>query len=428
MLDAYPVKTSFWGETTAEPASELIGHDEADVVVVGAGLAGLSTAYHAARLDPSLRIAVVEKDYAGYGASGRNFGAVPQLARADLVTLVGVLGSEGASFIVEHQSSMFEDFRRLVTDEHIECEFEASDLLHIAVRPEMMSDLQRMHGQHKQYDFPSELLDAGQTRSQVNMTAYGGLSCSRNGYVQPFMLTRGLREAALRAGVVVHEGSPMTSLRRGNGVVTVQTSRGSVTARKCVLAMNAYSPGLGVAQGIVNPAYTYVLGTVPLDDEKFALMGWGDRHRLIFDAGTRYMYMQMRSNRQFLIGGATRAWASADGNTLSPHNDVRSYQRVHRVMVERFPFLETVAIDCAWGGPLGMTGSRYPVTAEIAEGIFLNAGYNGRGVLMASLSGRVLAPQLTGINVDDDYRRYAELLLQFDARKAGAALEKEIAE
>ncbi len=426
MLDSYPVTTSFWGETTADPQSELTGHEEADVVVVGAGVAGLSTAYHTARLDPSLRVVVVEKDHAGYGASGRNFGNVPQLARADLASLVRVLGPGGARYIVDHQASMFEDFQRLVAGEQIECEFTVVDLLHIAVHPEMVSGLRRMHEQHKEYDFPSELLDAEQTRRYVNMTVYGGLSCSRNGFEQPFKLSRGLRQAALRAGAVIHEGSPMTALSRRNGAVVVQTPAGSVTARKCVLATNAWSAGLGIAKGVVNPTYTYVIATEPLDDEKFGLMGWGDRHRLILDAGINYWYMQMRPNRQFLIGDAMHSPVSPDGMTFAPHNNVPSYQRLQQVMVDRFPFLAAVPIDCAWGGPLGMTESRYPITAEISAGIFLNAGYNGRGVLMGSLSGRVLAPQLAGVDVDDGYRHYADLLLRFDAGKAGAALEKQL--
>jgi glycine/D-amino acid oxidase-like deaminating enzyme len=421
------VRTSFWGQTTAEPESELTSHEEADVVIVGAGLAGLSTAYHTARLDPSLRVVVVEKDYAGYGASGRNFGNVPQLARADLASLVRVLGPEGARYIVNHQASMFEDFQKLVADEGIDCEFTVVDLLHIAVHPEMVSGLRRMGEQHAEYDFPSELLDAEQARSYVSMTVYGGLSCSRNGFEQPFKLSRGLREAALRAGAVVHEGSPLKSLSRRNGAIRVETPSGSVTARKCVLATNAYSAGIGYAKGVVNPTYTYVVATEPLDNEKFALMGWGDRHRLILDAGINYWYMQMRPNRQFLIGDAMHSPVSSDGMTLAKHDDVAAYQRCHQVALDRFPFLESVPIECAWGGPLGMTESRYPITAEIAPSVYLNAGYNGRGVLMGALSGRVLAPQLAGVEVADDYQHYAELILRFDADKAGKTLEQTLA-
>lgn len=420
----YRVVTSFWG--TAEPVegSELVGDQEADVVVVGAGLAGLSTAYHLAKAGASLEIAVLEARYAGYGPSGRNFCNVPQLARSDLTGLVRVLGPDNARYVVEHQERMLGDFEQLLVDEAIECEFVLADILLAALHEEMMSGLKRMHEQHERYNFPSELLDAEAVASYVNLSAYGGLSCSRNGYAQPFKLSRGLRDAAIRLGVVVHEASPLRSLRRDGSTVVARSDRGSVRARSCVLATGAYGPAIGAGKGVLHPTYTYALATEPLDQESIAQMRWHPRHRLIMDAGLNYYYMQLRPDGQFLMGGGGRPPVSRDNVTIPPHDDAAEFSRIHTEMLTRFPWLQGKEIACAWGGPLDMTESSFPITAEVAPGIFLNAGYNGRGMLMAALSGRVLAGEVLGDHArDPDYARYAEILLRRDAGRVTVAIE-----
>ena len=411
---SFPTRVSFWGAAEADPTTELVTDVTADVVVVGGGLAGLSTAYHTAQLDPTLKVVLLEQAYAGYGASGRNFCNVPQLARADLMGLVRTCGMSGAQYVVDHQAQMFEDFQTLIRREEIECEFEVVDLLHVAAQEDMADGLRRMHEQHQEYGFPSELLDATEAREYVNFDVYGGLSCSRNGYAQPFKLSRGLRTAVLRLGVELHEGTPLTKLSRTSGTITAHTPKGSVQARVCVVATNAYSAGIGVAHKVISPSYTRAIATEPLSDEHFQLMGWHPRHRLILDAGISYYSMQMRPNRQFLMNAAVHPPAPPDGITIAPQDDPVAFQQIHDEMVRRFPWLKDVSLACTWGGPLGMTESRYPITGEIEAGIYLNAGYNGRGMLMAALSGRVLAPQIAGISVDDGYQRYAKLILERD--------------
>jgi gamma-glutamylputrescine oxidase len=424
-VGSYPVRTSFWGDTGPDENSALNGVERADLVVIGAGLAGLSTAYYAKKANPDLNVTILEARYAGYGASGRNFCNVPQLARSDLDMLERTLGRAEARFVVEHQARMLSDFEDLLQCEAIDCEFTRTDVLLLALTEDAFADLKRLHALHGGYGFPSELLDSEQARQYVNLPTYGALSCGRNAYVQPFKLCRGLRAAVLREGVVLHEASPVTGVtRRGTGIAAA-TAEGEVRARDCVFATNAFSPRLGVGVGAFGPTYTYVLATVPLSDQQYEQMGWHPRHRVMLDAapiGT-YYYMQMRPNRQFLIGGGGRPPFPADGRTIPAHDSRKDFTRIREEMVRRFDWLKDTDIDCAWGGPVAMTPSGFPVTARVARNVYVNGGYNARGVLMATLSGKAIVRDICGAGyASAGYQHYADVLLKRDAARLPVAV------
>lgn len=414
VLESYPVTTSLWGSATVAPGTALAGDIEADVVIVGAGLSGLSSGCYLRRADDSLRVVILEADHVGYGASGRNFGSVPQLARSDVSLITRLVGAEETRFIIDHQARMLDDFESLLEAESISCGFERSSVLLVAREPDTVSGLERLRQLHARYGFPSTLLDAGESLEYLNMPCHGALSCGRNGYVQPFQLAQGMARAATAAGVVIHEGSPVQGLTRTGAGVLVSTPHGSVTARCCVLCTNAFSPSLGAGVGWFYPTYTYVLATEPLATAQLEELGWSPEHRHVLDAGVigSYYYMQLSRDGRLLIGGGG-AVPSADGVTLARHDNTAEYKRIHRELARRFPRLAGVGIACAWGGPVAMTETGVPTTATVADGIVLNAGYNGRGVLMATLSGHIVVGEVLGEDrVDPDYLRYARGLLR----------------
>ncbi|MHB2029354.1 MAG: NAD(P)/FAD-dependent oxidoreductase, partial [Acidimicrobiales bacterium] len=228
-----------------------------------------------------------------------------------------------------------------------------------------------------------------------------------------FHLTRGLMGAVVKRGVRVHETSRVVSLGRAKDAVVVSTEFGSITAPNCVFALNAYSPLLGIGRNAILPTYTYVIATSPLSVDARELLGWHQRHRIVLDAGLNYYYMQLRPNGQFLMGGGGRPPVPRNPGTLPLHDAPHEYARIHREMLDRFPFLETAEIVTAWGGPLDLTESGFPIVARVTPGVFVNAGYNGRGLLMATLSGKALAGEVLGADtVEPADRRFADLILR----------------
>ncbi len=415
LLDRYPVTTSFWGAAEPDRASVLEGDERAGVAIVGGGLAGMSTAYFLKQAAPELDVVLLEQEYLGYGASSRNFGNVPQLTHQEIGYLLELLGDEGVRFVAGHQARMLDEYEALLVEQEVECGFRRLPVLYPAMDEAFLPELEAIHALHRRFGIPSRLLTPGQVHDHCAIETAGGLSVERNATVQPFKRARGFAEAVRRVGVRVHEGTPVEAWEETDRGVVLRTPRGTVTAERTVFATNAYTSLLGVGGGAVRATYSYVIGTEPLAPAQLAEVGWSDRHTMLVDAGplAEHFYMRVVDGR-FLIGGGGRPEYRL--GSLPAHDDTEAYRRPHREMARRFPALRDARVEIAWGGPLGMTASRFPVMARISRRTFLDAGFNGRGALIAALSGKVMVGLLLGEeHADAGYVRFGRLLFERDA-------------
>ena len=419
-MDQYPVTTSFWGIASPDPATALEGDEQADVAVVGGGLAGMSTAYFLKRANPDLEVVLLEQEYLGYGASGRNFGNVPQLSHQEIGYLFRLLGDEDVRFVAQHQARMLDDYEALLAEQEVECGFRRLPVLYPAMKAAYLPELQEVHGLHRRFDIPSRLLSPAQVREICNVETFGGLSCERNATVQPFQRARGFGRAVASTGVRVHEGTRVDGLAEDSTSVRLRTPHGTVTADQVVFATNAYTSLLGVGSGAIRATYTYVIGTTPLDAVQLETIGWSDDHAMLVDTGplSEHFYMRVTRDGRFLIGGGGRTPETV--GAIAQHDDPVFYRRLQAEMVHRFACLEDAEIGVAWGGPLGMTDSRLPIMANISPRCFLNGGFNGRGALIAALSGKIMVGHLLGADrADADYVKFGRLL--FEGGLPGAA-------
>lgn len=419
MLDHYPVIRSLWGDAQPDSATALDGDETADVAVVGGGLAGMSTAYFLKRAQPELEVVLVEQEYVGYGASGRNFGNVPQLSHQEIGYLLRVLGDEDLRFVVQHQARMLDDYEALLAEQEVECGFQRLPVLYAAMRAEHQPELEEIHRLHRGFGIPSRILTPSQVTEVCHLATFGGLSCERNATVQPFQRARGFGRAVAALGVRVHEGTQVDSCEEDATSVRLRTPRGMVTAAQVVFATNAYTSLLGVGNGAIRATYTYVIGTTPLHREQLDKIGWRGDHAMVVDAGplNEHFYMRVTRDGRFLIGGGGRAPETV--GALAEHNDPTFYRRLHAEMIRRFACLEDGEVGVAWGGPLGMTDSRLPIMARITPRCFLNAGFNGRGALIAALSGKIMVGHLLGADrADAGYVRFGRLLFERDGAAA----------
>jgi gamma-glutamylputrescine oxidase len=360
----------------------LQGDHEADLVVVGAGCTGLSTALHAARAGMS--VVVLEGGRVGWGASGRNGGQIIPGLRKGAVELVRLYGAERARALLDLAFEARDLVVGLVREHAISCDLALSGHLLGAARPR---DLAWMEAEARclagTMNYPHvELLSAAQTSQEVATAYHGGLLDRRGGHMHPLNYALGLAEAARSAGVVIHEDSEVVGLATAGGA-WVRTRAGAVRARHAVLAGDALLHGLcpRVNQRIM-PVANYIAATAPLPDPH-ALIA---RNVAVSDSRFVVNYYRLSADGRLLFGGGERY-------SPKPPRDIAAFVRGHMEAV--FPQLRGVAIDHAWGGLVSVTQTRLPHVGRQGDVLFAH-GYSGLGVVLSTLAGKLLVEEMLG--------------------------------
>ncbi|WP_448202997.1 NAD(P)/FAD-dependent oxidoreductase [Azospirillum sp. sgz302134] len=374
---------SLWAKT-APPAPELptlSGEIEADVAIVGCGFSGLSTALHLA--EAGARAVVLEAAEPGWGASGRNNGQViPTLTRADPDDLVALWGEQKGEQFVRVLRDSADLLFGLVAKHNIDCEAVQNGWVQPAHRKSRLAISARRAEQWGRRGAPVELFDRDRAEEITGSPYwYGGWQNRSGGRVNPLALARGMARAAVEAGAQVFKGSPATALTRAGDRWRVTTPRGSVVAKRVVLATNAYSDALWpkLAQTIV-PVRSYQMATQPLPENvRRSILPQG--HALSDTQGDLYFFRQDAQGR--LVTGGALVFDVDSERRLS----ARIGERLQRV----FPQIGPVTFDYVWWGYIGMTPERLPRLHELAPGVVSWIGCNGRAVALGTAMGKELA-------------------------------------
>ena len=378
---------SVWAATAPPPIEThpLAGDVTADVVVVGAGYTGLSTALH---LAPEVDTVVLEASEIGFGASGRNNGlAIPTLAKADPEEILRTFGPEkGEATIALIRDSANLVFK-LIREHDMEKAGEQNGWIQPAHSPGRMRLVERRLQEWTSRGAKADLLSREALRDLIGSDAWhGGWIAHEGGTVHPMAYARGLAKAAAGKGVRIHTRSPATALEHTPEGWRIRTPNGSVTAERVVLATNAYSDDLWPRlRRTFVPVKTWQMATKPLSDNvrKSVLPG---RHALSDTRGDLQFARYDWEGR--LISGASLIF------------DVNADERLKSMVCARlkrnFPQLGEVEWDYVWSGFLAMTPDFLPRLHVLAPGVFSWLGCNGRGVALATAMGPVLAELARG--------------------------------
>jgi glycine/D-amino acid oxidase-like deaminating enzyme len=395
---------SYWMSSVAEPLTPrpgLPGDTDADVVIVGAGYTGLWTAYYLAAADPTLRIVVLEKEIAGYGASGRNGGWCSALFPTSLPALARRHGRDRALAMQRAMHDTVREVGRVVAAEGIDCDWTAGGTVVLARTDVQLGRARAAVAEAREHgldDADLVLLDAAKAAARCHAQGVrGGTYTPHCAAVHPGKLVRGLAAAVERRGVRVFERTPVTALRPGTAV----TPAGVVRAPVVVRATEGFTPALPGQRRAVAPVYSLMVATAPLPEATWAEIGLAERETFS-DYRHVIIYGQRTADGRLAFGG--RGAPYHYGSRVRPDFDrePRVFAALRRVLGELFPVLgPEVPVTHTWGGPLGVARDwSASVGLDRSTGLGWAGGYVGDGVGTSNLAGRTLADLIRGEQTD----------------------------
>jgi glycine/D-amino acid oxidase-like deaminating enzyme len=384
---------SYWHATlpgSVEPRPPLERDEQVDVAIVGAGYTGLWTAYYLKVLSPGIRVAVVEAEIAGFGASGRNGGwCLGTLAGSERL-LADPARRDDAQRLQRALFGAVDEVGRVSAQEGIDCHWAKGGYVCLATaeahREQILRDLEHWRslgfGEHDaRWLEPEEC--AARVRARRNL---GGLFLAHCAAIHPARLARGLAEAVERRGVAIHEQTPALALEPR----CVRTRGGRLRADTIVCATEAYSRTIaGQARRLV-PMHSMMIATEPLPQAAWKEIGLANRET--FGDPRRIVVYGQRTADDRIAFGTRGPYFYGSGIRDRFEPGFAFFARVQRTLESFFPIVRDFAVTHRWGGPLGVPRDWRPsVGVDRSRGLAWAGGYVGEGVAASNLAARTLA-------------------------------------
>ena len=405
-MTAAVLQISPWIAPPASLAPPCTGDLSASVVVIGGGYTGLSTAL--SLRERGVDVVLLEQEFCGFGASGRNAGQLTPTIGKDAPTLAFMFGKERAGALMRFADRAVRYAEKTIVDRGIDCEYVASANIIAGVHPRQEKALRKAADAGAALGAALTWLDGAEMRRRGLPEAFTfGVLEGCGGHLHPGKYVLGLRAAALQAGVRIHERSRVTAIEEGPKV-RVRTEGGSVTAEALVIATNAFTPVTLRRFGHrVCPVRVSLFRTAPLTAEQQARVGWPGREGIYTAHEILESYRPTADGR---IVGGSKMVNYAYGGALPPAEQPDTFALLERAFRDRYPMLDDVPVDCFWGGWIGMTLDFLPMCGVTGRhsNIHYGLAYNGHGIAQATYMGRLLADRVSGIDNEDAalLRRY----------------------
>jgi glycine/D-amino acid oxidase-like deaminating enzyme len=391
---------SFWmSRRPYQPGPRLDGDHAADVVIVGAGFTGLWTAIQLKEADPAAGVVVLEREIAGFGASGRNGGFAMTMVGRNLHDLVRKVGTARAKATHLAMRQTLREIESFCTTAGIDADITHPGVLTVSNGPEQdvrirqdmaaaerlgLDDFQPLSGRECQDLVRSDQLRMGHFERDSLL-------------VDPAALTWGLRQAAERRGVRIFEQTPVDSVAEASGRgIEARTSFGTVRADRALIATNAYAHAIPALRRFIFTIYAYIIVTEPLTPAQWERVGW-DQRMGIEDKRVYPHFHRPTPDGRILWGGRDAPFCT-EGPNPRRESDPRIFRRLEETFRWTFPQLHDVAIDRGWAGPVCGTINCFASAGFLgrSQRLAYALGYAGHGVGPSHLVGRIARDLLLG--------------------------------
>ncbi|CDO07477.1 glycine/D-amino acid oxidase [Mycolicibacterium cosmeticum] len=384
---------SYWYRSIGLPERRpaLPGDQEADVCIVGAGLTGLWTAYYLKRQQPDLRITILEKEFAGYGASGRNGGWLSAELAGNRDAYAATHGREGVADLMRAMRTAVDDVIAVTEAEGIDADIVKDGLLEVARSRAQLGRMYETLRYEQQWgaepeDFVALSRDELDERIKV-AGALGGLYSPHCARVQPAKLVLGLARVVEDAGVTIFENTTVTRIEQGRAV----TDHGVVRAPVVLRCLEGFTASLEGQRRDWLPMNSSMVITAPLPAQASDEIGWRGAE-LLGDCAHGYMYAQRTADNRIALGGRGIPYRYGSRTDIDGATQDWTVHALTELMHDMFPATRSVPIVHAWCGVLGVPRD-WTATVDLdpVTGLGTAGGYVGSGLTTTNLAGRTLA-------------------------------------
>jgi gamma-glutamylputrescine oxidase len=407
------VNRSLWQTALPRPLHRYSANNvSVDTVVIGAGLTGLSAAYHLLEASPGRKVVVLEAGQVGVGASSRSTGMLTPGVGQSLVSLIKRVGPRIARRLYKETLDAVLYTEQLVGRLGIDCQLRMNGQLILSPRHRRMQGrLRSLIHAYEQLDLPHESWDFQTLRERAKFAAPSpgthdaapaAIRLPVAGALHPGLLLKGLTDRVRNLGAEIYENSRVASVSDGRPATVAVTNGGTLTAKDVVLATSGYGAPTGIMKGRVLPVHLGVIATEPLEPSQFAKLGWPQRECAI-DCRRIFNYFRPTEDNRIVFGGGIPRYRWG-GDLTQSRTAKQSLQGLARELIDVFQDAGKLRIAEAWTGVIGYVLDAMPTIRRLKDksAVLFVGAWSGHGIALSIRSGKWVRELIDERRAPDD--------------------------